>query len=469
MITDKGKNASQEKSAQNKKPISFIKPKLAFWQILNMNFGFFGIQYSFGLQQTNMSPIYSYLGADPDNLPFLWLAGPMTGLLVQPIVGAMSDKTISRWGRRTPYFLIGAVFCSICLFAMPFSSALWMAAGLLWILDAANNITMEPYRAFVSDKLPSEQHSIGFLTQSFFTGLGITLANFTPSVLVYLNLIDPNARSSNNITYTTYAAFIIGAAASITAILYSVFTTKEHPLTESEIADIRSKPQGIGHTFKEIADAIKDMPLTMKQLALVKLFTWYGMFCYWQYITLCLARTIFNTADESSQGFSEAQLLTGKVNGTYNIVTFCSAFLLAAIARKAGPKIVHMVSLTLAGIGLFLLPNINDPGLLILPMIGLGIGWASMMGTPYVMLAGSIPKERTGVYMGIFNMFIVLPMLLQTLTFSTVYRYLLGSDPSNVIRLVGILLLAAAISVMFVKLNKNESSDEVMAMAGGGH
>jgi maltose/moltooligosaccharide transporter len=352
---------------------------------------------------------------------------------------------------------------------MPFSSALWMAAGLLWILDAANNITMEPYRAFVSDKLPSEQHSIGFLTQSFFTGLGITLANFTPAVLVYLNLVDPSARSSNNITHTTYAAFIIGAVASVTAILYSVFTTKEHPLSEAEIAEIKSKPKGMVHTFKEIADAIKDMPLTMKQLALVKLFTWYGMFCYWQYITLCLARTIFNTADESSTGFSEAQLLTGKVNGTYNIVTFCSAFLLAALARKAGPKIVHMVSLILAGAGLFILPSIHDPTLLILPMIGLGIGWASMMGTPYVMLAGSIPKERTGVYMGIFNMFIVLPMLLQTLTFSSVYKYLLNSDPLNVIRLVGVFLILAAISVMFVKLNKNDSSDGVMAMAGGGH
>jgi maltose/moltooligosaccharide transporter len=445
-----------------KPPRSFPKPQLSFWQILNMNFGFFGIQYSFGLQQTNMSPIYSYLGADPDTLPFLWLAGPMTGLIVQPIVGAMSDKTISRWGRRTPYFLIGALFCSICLFAMPFSNSLWMAAGLLWILDAANNITMEPYRAFISDKLPSRQHSIGFLTQSFFTGLGITLANFTPAVLVYLSLVDPNARSSNNITYTTYAAFIIGAVASISAILYSVFTTREHPLTEAEIDEIRRRPKGMSHTFREI-------PLTMKQLALVKLFTWYGMFCYWQYITLCLARTIFNTRDENSAGFSEAQLLTGQINGTYNIVTFCSAFLLAALARKAGPKLVHMLSLSMAGIGLLLLPLIDDASLLILPMIGLGIGWASMMGTPYVMLAGSIPKERTGVYMGIFNMFIVLPMLLQTLTFSFVYRYLLGARPENVIHLVGVLLLCAAVSVMFVKLNKHDSSDEVMAMAGGGH
>jgi maltose/moltooligosaccharide transporter len=268
---------------------ALTKPRLAFWQILNMNLGFFGIQYSFGLQQTNMSPIYSYLGADPEKLPLLWLAGPMTGLLVQPIVGALSDKTLSRWGRRTPYFLVGAVLCSLCLLVMPFSRAVWMAASLLWILDAANNITMEPYRAFVSDKLPAPQHSVGFLTQSFFTGLGITLANFTPSVLVYLGLVSGTARSANNIPHTTYAAFLIGAGVSIGAILYSVITTKEHPLTDDEIAAIRRQPKGLGHTLAEIGQAIRVMPLTMRRMGPMMLCIWYAMFCYWQYITLCLA------------------------------------------------------------------------------------------------------------------------------------------------------------------------------------
>ena len=209
------------------------KPPLSFLSIISMNVGFFGIQYSFGLQQTNMTPIYSYLGADPEQIPLLNLAGPMTGLIIQPIVGAMSDKTISRWGRRRPYFLAGAILCSICLFFMPFSSALWMAAGLLWILDAGNNITMEPYPAFVSDKLPPKQHAIGFLSQSFFTGLGITLANLTPGLLVALNLINKDALSDNNITYTTYAAFLIGAVVSIGSIMYSVLTTKEYPLTKA--------------------------------------------------------------------------------------------------------------------------------------------------------------------------------------------------------------------------------------------
>jgi hypothetical protein len=228
------------------------RPPVSFWNILNMNVGFFGLQYSFGLQQTNMSPIYSYLGADPEKLPFLWLAGPLTGLLVQPIVGAMSDRTTSRWGRRTPYFLVGALVCSVCLLAMPFSSAVWMAASLLWILDAANNVTQEPYRAFVSDQLPAEQVPTGFLTQSFFTGLGITLANFTPSVLVYLGLLSATARSSNNIPHTTYVAFFIGAAVSIGAILYSVLRVREKPLAAAAVAAIRAEPGGVGATLREI-------------------------------------------------------------------------------------------------------------------------------------------------------------------------------------------------------------------------
>lgn len=440
-----------------------FKPRLKFWQIINMNVGFFGIQYSFGLQQTNMSPIYSYLGADAENLPYLWLAGPMTGLIVQPIVGVMSDKTISKWGRRRPYFLVGAILCSICLFFMPFSSAVWMAAGLLWILDAANNITMEPYRAFVSDKLPEKQHSLGFLTQSFFTGLGITLANFTPAVLVTLGFITANARSSNNITYTTYAAFIIGAVASIGAVVYSLITTKENPLTEEELAEIKSRPKGVGSIFTEIFSAFREMPLTMRQLAPVYLFNWYAMFCYWQYITLCLAQTVYNTSDQNSEGFSNAQLLTGQVNGTYNIVTFCSAFLLAAIARKIGPKFVHFGSLLLAGLGLLFLPFITSPGLLILPMIGFGIGWASMMGTPYAILAGSIPAHRTGVYMGILNMFIVIPMLLQTLTFKFVFKYVLGSNPASAIQFAGILIVISALAVLWIRVKRLPAEQAISA------
>ncbi|BAV07068.1 sugar transporter [Filimonas lacunae] len=403
-----------------------------------------------------MTPIYAYLGAQPEQIPLLNLAGPMTGLLVQPIIGAMSDKTISRFGRRRPYFMIGAICCSLCLLAMPFSSSLWMAAGLLWMLDAANNMTMEPYRAFVSDQLPVQQHATGFLSQSFFTGLGITLANLTPSLLVSLGWIRLNARSSNHIPYTTYAAFLIGAAVSIGSVFYSVLTTREYPLTAEEEAAIRQQPSGVRAVFTAIFSAIRHMPVVMRRLALVYLFNWYAMFIYWQFITLCLARTIYHTSDPASEGFSAAQLLTGKVNGMYNIVTFCTAFGLAWLSARIQAKRVHAFSLLLAGAGLLLLPFIQQPGWLILSMAGLGIGWASMMGTPYVILAGQIPPQQTGVYMGILNMCIVLPMLLETVSFRYVYHHMLQASPERAIQLAGGLLLVSALLTLRISILKTK-------------
>lgn len=434
------------------------KPHLSFWQIVNMNFGFFGIQFSFGLQQSSMSPIYSYLGADEASLPYLWLAGPVTGLLVQPIIGAMSDRTISRWGRRTPYFLIGAILCSLGLLAMPFSPTLWMAASLLWILDAANNVTMEPYRAYVSDRLDKSQHSIGFLTQSAFTGLGQTLAYLTPSILVFAGM-NKNAVNASNIPHIVIAAFLIGAVFSLGSVLWTLKTTPELPMSEQEIAVIRGQAQGFQHTLAEILAAIKEMPSTMKQLAWMKLFQWYAMFCYWQYIMLCLAKTIFATNDPASEGFRDAGLLNGQLGAFYNFIAFIAAFALVPFAKRLGPKIVHSVCLVLAGIGMLLIPEIQNKQWLWLPMLGIGLAWASIMGNPYIMLAGSIPKERTGVYMGIFNMFIVIPMIIQIFTLPLFYRSLLGANPENVIRLAGILLLFAAASVGFVKLQKSSVDD----------
>jgi len=431
-----------------------FKPRLSFWQIINMNVGFLGIQYSFGLQQTNMSPIYSFLGANPEEIPLLNMAGPMTGLIIQPIVGAMSDKTLHPWGRRRPYFMIGAVLCSLCLFAMPFSSSLWMAAGLLWILDAGNNITMEPYRAFVSDKLPEDQHPIGFLSQSFFTGLGITLANLTPGIMVWLGLIGISQRSSNHIPYLTYASFMVGAVVSIASVAWSFTRVKENPLSQAEIEEIKNQPSGIFWIFKDIAFAFKEMPDTMKRLGLVYLFNWYGMFIYWQFITLCLAKTIFHTEDPTSDLFTEAQLLTGKVNGLYNIFTFCFAFFLAWFSGKLGARMVHFGCLLLAGCGLFLIPHIQNPIFLFVPMAGFGLGWASMMGTPYIILAGKLPMQKTGIYMGILNMFIVLPMLLETITFRYIYTRLLDSDPTKALQFAGLLLTIAAFLVLRIRQEK---------------
>jgi maltose/moltooligosaccharide transporter len=388
------------------------KPRMTFWQIVNMNIGFFGIQFSFGLQQSSMSPIYKYLGADEASLPYLWLAGPVTGLLVQPLIGAMSDRTVSRWGRRTPYFLIGAILCSLGLLAMPYSPTLWMAASLLWILDSANNVTMEPYRAFVSDKLPASQHSLGFLTQSAFTGLGQTLAYLTPSLLVWIGM-DKDAVNGSHIPQVVVAAFLIGAVCSLVSVLWSVKTTPEDPLSPQVLAALRATPGGWRHTLAEIAAAVRDMPPTMKQLALVKLFQWYAMFCYWQFITLSLARTLFGTSDAASPGFRDAGLLNGQIGAFYNFIAFLAAFALVPFARRHGPHVVHSVCL---------------------------------------LLAGCIPPERTGVYMGIFNMFIVLPMIVQIFTLPLLYGPVLGGHPENVIRLAGVLMLCAAVAVLWVKL-----------------
>ena len=431
--------------------MNFKKPFLSFWQIVNMNVGFFGIQFSFGLQQSNMSPIYKYLGANEASLPYLWLAGPITGLLVQPLIGAMSDRTVTRWGRRTPYFFVGAILCSIGLLLMPFSPTLWMAASLLWILDAANNVTMEPYRAYVSDRLNPEQHSVGFLTQSAFTGLGQTLAYLTPSLLVFLGM-DKEATNSHHIPQIVVVAFLIGALFSVTSILWSLKTTPEILPTEAEISIMQSAPSGWLANLQEIGSAIVDMPATMWQLALVKLFQWYAMFCYWQYIMLSLARTIFHTSDQNSVQFHDAGLLNGQVGAFYNFVAFFAAFALIPFTRRFGPKMVHALCLTVAGVGMEFIPEIHNSALLYIPMAGIGLAWASIMGNPYVMLAGCIPARRTGVYMGIFNMFIVIPMIIQIFTLPLYYRSFLQGNPENVIRLAGVLLIAAALAVSLVKI-----------------
>lgn len=426
------------------------KPRLSFWQIVNMNVGFFGIQFSFGLQQSNMSPIYRYLGADEATLPLLWLAGPMTGLIVQPIIGAMSDRTTSRWGRRTPYFLVGAVLCSLGLLAMPFSAALWMAAGLLWILDAANNVTMEPYRAYVSDRLQPEQHAVGFLTQSAFTGFGQTLAYLAPSIMVWLGM-DRDAVNAHHIPHITIAAFLVGAVFSIASILWSVRTTPELPLSDEERVRLRQQPHGVAATLREIAEALRDMPLTMRQLAWMKLFQWYAMFCYWQYVVLALASSLYGSTDPASPALRDANLLNGQLGGFYNAVAFVAAFAMLPLTRRLGAKVVHALCLVLAGAGMLALPAIHQPAWLFVPMVGIGLAWASIMGNPYVLLAGSIPPQRVGVYMGIFNMFIVLPMLLQVATLPLIYHRWLGGQPENVVRFAGALLLIAALLALRVR------------------
>ncbi len=425
------------------------KPRLSAIKIAEMNLGFFGLQFSFGLQQANMGPIYSFLGADEATMPLLWLAGPVTGLLVQPIIGALSDRTTSRLGRRTPYFLVGAVLCSLGLLAMPYSPALWVAASLLWILDAANNVTMEPYRAYVSDRLDETQRTAGFLTQSAFTGLAQTLSYLAPSLLVWGG-ISADLIDANGIPEITRIAFVIGAVLSISSILWSVLRVPELPLDDSERREMQRDRTGPRAAVADFVSAVREMPKAMRQLALAMLFQWFAMFAYWQYIVFALARSLFDVSDPKSAGFRQAGLATGLAGAIYNFVAFLAAFAMMPIARRYGAKPVHAAAMILAGLSMIGLPWIDHPIGLIAPMIGIGIGWASLMGNPYVMLAGAIPPERTGVYMGIFNMFIVVPMMIETLVMPLIYRPILGADPRHVIMLSGLMLLCAAIATLRV-------------------
>jgi maltose/moltooligosaccharide transporter len=425
------------------------KPRLSFWQIWNMSFGFLGIQFGWGLQMANMSPIYKYLGADEANLPYLWLAGPMTGLLVQPIVGAMSDRTWTRLGRRRPYFLVGAILASVCLILMPNSSAVWMAAGLLWIMDASINITMEPFRAFVGDKLPEEQRTLGFVMQSFFIGIGSTLANALPYILTLLGVV---GIMQSGIPYSTLIAFVVGAIAFLGAVLWTVFTTDEYPPEDME-AFRRKQAEGgiVSGIFKEIGEAIANMPSTMKQLAVVQFFTWFALPFMWQYYGITVARHVFGAADENSPLFKEGTEWGGVCFAVYNFVCFLVAFGIPPLADKIGRKGVHIVCLALGGLGLLSTVLATNPYFLWLGMAGVGIAWASILSMPYVILAGAIRPERMGVYMGVFNLFIVIPQVFQNLITPQIYKTVLGDNPLNAVMLGGISLLIAAASVFIVK------------------
>lgn len=419
-----------------------MKTKLSFWQIWNMNVGFLGIQYSFGLQQTAINPIFLFLGASEEMLPILNIAGPVTGLVVQPIVGAISDKTWHpKWGRRKPFFLIGAIMGSLCLFAFPLSPTLWFAVGLLWILDVGNNMAMEPYRAFVGDKLPDEQLPLGYQMQSLFVGAGILLAN--GSIFLFQDWFGGGEEVAQQIPKWLYYSFFIGSFLSITTILWSVIKTPEIPPTEEELKQILAQKahsfyQKFKDPFIEIAQAVKDMPSFMWQLSTVYLFQWYALFCYWQYITPLFRNTMgFNTSEAAAQA--------AKMSTTYNIVTAVVALVLVPLTTKYGGKKIYAASLLGTGLSLLIIPNIHDPIYVLFPMVLFGVGWAAMMGIPYGMVSKIVPQDRRGVYMGILNMMIVIPMGIQTLSFGPIYKFALGSHAPNAMIFAGVFFIIAAL------------------------
>jgi len=433
------------------------KPSLSFWQIFNMNIGFLGIQYSFGLQQTAINPIFLYLGAPEDMLPILNIAGPVTGLIVQPIIGAMSDKTWSfRWGRRKPYFLIGALLGSMCLFVFPHSPILWFAVGLLWILDVGNNMAMEPYRAFVGDKLPEKQLSLGYQMQSLFVGAGILLANGSIVLFQYL-FGGETVEQAGTIPQWIYYSFYIGAFLSLVTILWSVIKTPEIPPSDSEmeeINEIKALPlsQRIGTPFLEIAGAIKQMPKFMWKIGAVYLFQWYALFIYWQFTTPLFMKTM-------NFSISEAGSQAAKMSLTYNTVTMIVALMLVPLTLKFGGKKIYAISLLGTAVAMFLIPHISDPILVLVPMVLFGIGWAAMMGIPYTMVSKVVPQDRRGVYMGILNMMIVIPMFVQTLTFGPIYKYLLDGNAVNAILFGGAFFAIAAFLALRLKEPKSTNAE----------
>jgi len=448
------------------------KPCKSFWQIWNMSFGFFGIQFGWGLQMANMSAIYEYLGARADQIPILWLAAPLTGLIVQPIIGHASDHTWGRLGRRRPYFLAGATLSSLALILMPRSSALWMAAGLLWILDASINISMEPFRAFVADLLPEQQRTRGFAMQSLFIGAGAVIASALPWMLANWVGLGKGAAGSA-IPPTVRLSFLLGAALFFGAVLWTIVTTKEYPPDDPDAFRRRKgEKRGLTANAAEIIDSIAKMPKTMRQLAPVQILTWLGLFCMWLYFPVAVARNIFGAPDTSSPLYSAGVEWGGICFGLYSAVCFAFSFALPPLARALGRKHTHSLSLVAGGIGLISVAFIHDRYVLLLTMVGVGIAWASTLAMPYSVLAGSLPKEKIGVYMGIFNFFIVTPEIIASLFFGWVMSHLLGNNRVTAVVAGGCFMLLAAVLMQRVfdsgeeQMRAGEKHDSKQLAAG---
>ena len=495
------------------------KPHLSFWQIWNMSFGFLGIQFGFALQNANVSRIFQTLGANVDDIPILWIAAPVTGLLIQPIIGHMSDNTWGRLGRRRPYFLVGAILASLALLIMPNSPALWVAAGMLWILDASINISMEPFRAFVGDMLPDEQRTQGFAMQSFFIGTGAVVASALPYIMTnWLGIA--NTAPEGEIPPSVQWSFYIGAFVFLSAVLWTVFRSHEYspeelksfeekipvakPIMHDDAFDLQQSPgkrkinvgalfAGIGAVFTlviyfvhleaelyilsvglmffgaiqiiagrqqnldkknalvEIMDDFSKMPSTMVQLALVQFFSWFALFAMWIYTTAAVTEHVFGTSDTTSALYNTGADWVGILFAVYNGFAALVAFLLPVLARATSRKTTHMISLLLGGVGLISMFFITDPDWLLLSMVGVGIAWASILSMPYAILSGALPVNKMGIYMGIFNFFIVIPQILAATLLGFFTKSLFDGQAIYTIMLGGGAMVLSAVLVVFVK------------------
>jgi maltose/moltooligosaccharide transporter len=439
------------------------KPRMSFWQIWNMSFGFLGIQFGFALQTSYASSILLTFGAKVDNLSWFWLAAPLTGMIIQPIIGHYSDRTWTRLGRRRPFFLTGALLSGLALCFLPNSSGLAflispiiVGAGMLMLMDASFNVAMEPFRALVADNLPDSQHNIGFSLQTCLIGVGAVIGSFLPSILHnWFGVSDtaPKGFVSNNLLYSFYAGGII----LIGCILWTVVKTTEYPPEEYakfHEPDIETKKKsGLSEFFHDLVN----MPKTMRQLGVVQFFSWFALFSMWVFTTPAIAEHVYHlpNSDTSSHSFSAARDWVGIMNGVYNIVSAIYALCLPVIVRKVSRKLTHAFSLTMGGISLVALFFIQNHYLLLLPMIGVGLAWGSILAMPYAILSSSIPAKKIGVYMGLFNFFITFPQIVNAIIGSLIIKYFFNSEAVYGLVMAGVLMFLAAFSVLFVQDGKN--------------
>ncbi|NJL02405.1 MAG: SLC45 family MFS transporter [Spirulinaceae cyanobacterium RM2_2_10] len=417
-----------------------------------MSFGFFGIQFGWALQMTNTSAIYEYLGASPEDIPILWLAAPLSGLIAQPIIGYMSDRTWTRLGRRRPYFLVGAIFSSLALIAMPNASSLWIAAGLLWILDTSINISMEPFRAFVADVAPDEQRTKGFAMQAFFIGSGAVFAALAPWILNNLFQIDASSQGGATVPLTVKLAFYIGAAVFLGTVLWTIFTTPESPPKDVQAFYKRvERTGGLLNAAQSIWHSIIETPSTMKQLAGVQFFSWLGMFCLFLYLPTAIAHHVFGAVQENSEIYTQGIEWAGICTAVYNGVCFIFSLFLSRLTELTNRKLTHAVCLIIGGLSLISLISIHDQYLILLPMVGLGIAWASILAIPYSLLSDALPDKKMGIYMGLFNAFIVIPQIVAALGLGWVVANLFDRDRLLVVVLGGFSFLLAACLMPLVK------------------
>lgn len=450
------------------------KPKLSFWQIWNMSFGFLGIQFGYALQGGFMSRIFETLGADEHSLPLLWIAAPLTGLIVQPIIGQMSDNTWHpRFGRRRPYFLVGAILASLTLLIVPHSSALWMAAGGLWVLDATMNISMEPFRALVADKLPDSQRSFGFVVQTLIIGVSTWVASNLPLLISSLGV--SNEAAPGVVPMSVKIAFGIGAGVFLLAILYTVFTTDEYPPENMEAFRKEQKEKsGLMNTIKEVGINIADMPLTMKKLGVVQFFSWFAFFCMWSMANPALTSHVFDAAKPAAiefatstaeqiqayqaadKAFNDASNQVGSYMGNYGLSSMAFALLLTlwTAKRRINRKYVHMFSLFAGGYGFISMYFITEPSMLIASFVCIGFSWGSILSMPYAMLSSTLDPNRMGVYMGIFNMFIVIPQIVAATSLTAIYQGVFGEEPINAMLLAGSSLLIAGLANLLITNKK---------------